>query len=81
MDWSLFKTLIVTVPLVLGNGAAIASISEVSTVRVKLIELSLLSVSGGSYFVTVSTGVLSLLFEFRYRFVSLGFHNSSPLLW
>ena len=25
----------------------------------------------------VSTGVLSLLFEFRYRFVSLGFHNSS----
>jgi hypothetical protein len=32
----------VTVPLVLGNGAAIASIVEVSTVRVKLIALAFL---------------------------------------
>src|SRR5215470_11408728 len=66
-DWSLFNTLTVIVPLVLGNGAAIASISEVWTVRVKLIEVSLLSVSCGSYFVTVSTGMRSCRLPWRCR--------------
>ena len=39
-DWSLFKTWIVTVPLVLGNGAGTAWTIEVSTVFVKVIALT-----------------------------------------
>src|SRR5215472_222516 len=39
-DWSLFKTWIVTVPLVLGNGAGTAWTFEVSTVFVKVIALT-----------------------------------------
>src|SRR6185437_424734 len=43
-DLSLFKTLIVTVPLVFGNGAGMASVFEVSTICIRLIELSFFSV-------------------------------------
>jgi hypothetical protein len=58
MDWSAFKIFGVTAPLVLGNGAGIASTFEDSSVWVKLIALAFLFRSLVAFF--VSEGVLNV---------------------